>query len=135
MADVRDLSERAEDVIPPPLIFESASHRGRDERAPLALADAAVQLRDQPALEVYVYTHAHTLAHTEYDPVVGRISVVLDDKLVARVMRLYGLRTKREAINFAVRSVDGQLSPRGLLALEGIGWEGDLRRMRGTRKF
>ena len=82
-----------------------------------------------------MYTHAHTLAHTEYDPVVGRISVVLDDKLVARVMRLYGLRTKREAINFAVRSVDGQLSPRGLLALEGIGWEGDLRRMRGTRKF
>jgi len=64
---------------------------------------------------------------------VGRTNVVVDDKLIARVMRLYGLRTKREAIDFALRSVAGRSDPRGLLSLKGIGWEGDLRRMRGTR--
>ena len=64
---------------------------------------------------------------------VGRTNVVVDDKLIARVMRLYGLRTKREAIDFALRSVAGRSDSRGLLALKGIGWEGDLRRMRGTR--
>ncbi|MGH2451503.1 MAG: type II toxin-antitoxin system VapB family antitoxin [Candidatus Limnocylindria bacterium] len=63
----------------------------------------------------------------------GRTNVVLDDKLIARVMRLYGLRTKREAIDFALRSVAGSYDPKKLLALEGIGWEGDLAKMRGTR--
>lgn len=64
---------------------------------------------------------------------VSRTNVVLDDKLIARVMRLYGLRTKREAIDFALRSVAGSYDPQKLLELRGIGWVGDLRQMRGTR--
>ena len=64
---------------------------------------------------------------------VGRTNVVLDDKLVARVMRLYGLRTKREAIDFALRSVSGNADPRKLLDLRGVGWTGNLRQLRRGR--
>jgi Arc/MetJ family transcription regulator len=38
-----------------------------------------------------------------YDLSVGRTNIVIDDELVARVMELYGLRTKREAVDFALR--------------------------------
>ena len=66
----------------------------------------------------------------------GRTNVVVDDALLERVMRLYGLRTKREAIDFALRRVAGAVSEdphRGMLALEGTGWEGDLDAMRESR--
>lgn len=66
---------------------------------------------------------------------VGRTNVVIDDKLVGRVMKLYGLRTKREAIDFALRRVAGSSDPRKLLELEGTGWEGDLKEMRRTRNL
>lgn len=65
----------------------------------------------------------------------GRTNVVIDDKLVARVMKLYGLKTKREAIDFALRRVAGNNDPRKLLELEGTGWEGDLEQMRRTRNL
>jgi Arc/MetJ family transcription regulator len=60
----------------------------------------------------------------------GRTNVVVDDELVAKVMRIYGLRTKREAIDFALRKVAGSSDRRAMLELEGIGWEGDLLEMR-----
>lgn len=63
----------------------------------------------------------------------GRTNVVVDDKLITRVMKLYGLRTKREAIDFALRQVAGSYDPKSLLELEGMGWEGDLQQMRRTR--
>jgi Arc/MetJ family transcription regulator len=63
----------------------------------------------------------------------GRTNVVVDDELVAKVMKLYGLRTKREAIDFALRRVAGTGSREGILALEGSGWEGDLEQMRRSR--
>lgn len=59
--------------------------------------------------------------------------MVVDDKLIDRVMRLYRLRTKREAIDFALRAVAGRYEPRDILELQGIGWLGDLRKMRRTR--
>ena len=65
----------------------------------------------------------------------GRTNVVIDEKLISRVMKLYRLRTKREAIDFALRSVAGNSDPRGLLSLWGIGWEGDLEEMRRTRNL
>lgn len=61
---------------------------------------------------------------------VGRTNVVVDDELVERVMRLYGLRTKREAIDFALRTVAGDKQPRDMLDLHGAGWGGDLEEMR-----
>jgi Arc/MetJ family transcription regulator len=63
----------------------------------------------------------------------GRTNVVIDDVLVAKVMKLYGLPTKRAAIDFALRRVAGENDPRKLLELRGIGWEGDLDEMRRTR--
>jgi len=59
--------------------------------------------------------------------------VVVDDQLVAKVMRLYGLHTKRAAIDFALRAVAGESDRRKLLELRGIGWEGDLEEMRRAR--
>jgi len=58
--------------------------------------------------------------------VVGRTNVVIDDELVEKVMRLYGLKTKREAIDFALRRVAGSMDRRAILALRGTGWGGDL---------
>jgi Arc/MetJ family transcription regulator len=64
---------------------------------------------------------------------VSRTNVVIDDELVRRVMRLYGLATKRAAIDFALRALVGDRRPRDMLDLEGAGWDGDLARMRTTR--
>lgn len=63
----------------------------------------------------------------------ARTNVVLNDELVERVMRLYGLRTKREAIDFALRAVAGSRDRRAMLDLRGTGWTGDLRKLRRTR--
>jgi Arc/MetJ family transcription regulator len=65
--------------------------------------------------------------------VVARTNVVIDEKLVRRVMRLYRLRTKRAAIDFALRALVGDRRRREMLDLQGAGWDGDLVRMRTTR--
>jgi Arc/MetJ family transcription regulator len=63
----------------------------------------------------------------------GRTNVVVDDKLIERAMRLYGLRTKRDAIDFALRQLVGDYTQKDMLDLEGTGWEGDLEEMRRSR--
>jgi Arc/MetJ family transcription regulator len=62
----------------------------------------------------------------------ARTNVVVDDRLIARVMQLYGLRTKREAIDFALRRpLAASDDPHArALALEGSGWDTDLDGMR-----
>lgn len=62
-----------------------------------------------------------------------RTNVVVDETLVTKVMELYGLRTKREAIDFALRRTAGDSDTTRILELEGIGWEGDLDAMRHSR--
>ncbi len=62
-----------------------------------------------------------------------RTNVVVDDRLIERVMKLYRLPTKRAAIDFALRAVAGDKSRRDMLDLRGSGWEGDLDEMRQTR--
>ena len=63
----------------------------------------------------------------------GRLNVVVDDELVKKAMRIYGLPTKRAAIDFALRRLVGEKRPRDMLKLQGMGWEGDLDEMRRTR--
>lgn len=64
----------------------------------------------------------------------GRTNVVIDDELVRRVMRLYSLRTKREAIDFALRRLAGERAQRDMLDLRGSNcWEGDLDELRAAR--
>lgn len=65
----------------------------------------------------------------------GRTNVVVDEKLVRKVMKMYGLHTKKAAIDFALRSVAGADDRRAMLDLEGSGWDGDLDEMRRGRQF
>jgi Arc/MetJ family transcription regulator len=61
----------------------------------------------------------------------GRTTIDIDDALVEQVMHRHGLRTKREAVDLALRRLVGPpLTPDFLAGLRGIGWEGDLDQMR-----
>ena len=65
----------------------------------------------------------------------SRTNIDIDDELVERAMKLYGLRTKREAVDLALRRLVGGISQdphRGMLELRGIGWEGNLDEMRAS---
>jgi Arc/MetJ family transcription regulator len=65
---------------------------------------------------------------------VARTNIVIDEELVRRVMRLYGLATKRAAVDFALRKAVGEGSPhRAALELRGTGWDGDLDELRHDR--
>jgi Arc/MetJ family transcription regulator len=63
-------------------------------------------------------------------PKMVRTNVVLDDDLVKRVMEMFGLNSKRAAIDYALRRVAGVGDRRLILELEGSGWFGDLDEMR-----
>lgn len=62
-----------------------------------------------------------------------RTNIDIDDELVARVMRKYGLKTKREAVDFALLKAAGPMLTAELMeSVHGIGWDGDLDEMRST---
>ncbi|HEX5495623.1 MAG TPA: type II toxin-antitoxin system VapB family antitoxin [Mycobacteriales bacterium] len=64
----------------------------------------------------------------------SRTNIDIDDGLVKAAMLKYGLHTKKDAVDLALRRLVGPpVSREDLLALEGIGWEGDLETMRGSR--
>jgi Arc/MetJ family transcription regulator len=68
-----------------------------------------------------------------YRGCMGRTNIELDDDLVAEVMRRYGVKTKREAVDLALRRLVGTpLTKRFLLGLRGIGWGGDLDELRSA---
>lgn len=74
----------------------------------------------------------HTFIHQEvYDRVVTRTNIEIDDELVERAMRIYRLRSKREAVDLALRKLVGEpMTREEMLAMEGMGWTGDLDEMR-----
>jgi Arc/MetJ family transcription regulator len=55
----------------------------------------------------------------------SRTNIDIDDELVAIVMRHYGFKTKKEAVDFALRRAAPTTTTADILALEGIGWESD----------
>lgn len=60
--------------------------------------------------------------------------VNIDDEACAEVMRRYHLTTKREAINFALRSLAAEpFSIAEARRLRGSGWDGDLDELRSGR--
>ncbi len=60
-----------------------------------------------------------------------RTNIDIDDDLVDRVMKKYGLKTKREAVDLALRRAAGPVLTKELLeSIEGIGWDGDLDEIR-----
>lgn len=62
---------------------------------------------------------------------VSRTNIDIDDGLVTGVMRRYGLRTKKEAVDYALRRLYVEpMSVEQALAMQGTGWDGDLDAMR-----
>lgn len=62
-----------------------------------------------------------------------RTNIDLDDELVAAAMARFGLKTKKDVVDLALRRLVGpQLTPEFLSGLRGIGWEGDLTAMRAS---
>lgn len=63
----------------------------------------------------------------------ARTNVDIDEQACAEVMSRYQLATKREAINFALRTVAAErASLEEARAMRGSGWEGDLDELRGS---
>jgi Arc/MetJ family transcription regulator len=65
---------------------------------------------------------------------IARTNIDLDDDACAVVMRRYHLATKREAVNFALRTL--AIEPLGLdeaRSLRGSGWDADLDKLRASR--
>ena len=64
----------------------------------------------------------------------SRTNIDLDDALVAEVMRRFGVTTKKQAVDLALRRLVGvPLRQDFFLSLEGIGWDGDLEDTRRER--
>lgn len=64
----------------------------------------------------------------------SRTNIDLDDDACTAVMGRYHLSTKRDAVNFALRTLAAE--PLGLdeaRRLRGSGWDGDLDELRTTR--
>lgn len=64
---------------------------------------------------------------------VTRTNVVIEDELIERVMSQYRFRTKREAVDYALRRLVSKYEPKDMLDLRGVGWDGDLEAMRRKR--
>src|SRR5205823_1412817 len=90
-----------------------------------------VEDRDERDADPAEQSHTPTITARSTEPC---LTGDVDERLIAAVMRKYNLRTKREAIDFAVRRLaDPALTPTFLASLRGIGWDGDLDEMRSGR--
>ena len=70
-----------------------------------------------------------------YIGAVTRTNIEIDDILVNRAMRLYRLRSKREAVDLALRRLVGDpMTREEALAAEGSGWAGDLDAIRAPEE-
>jgi Arc/MetJ family transcription regulator len=64
----------------------------------------------------------------------ARTNIDIDEKACAAVMRRYRLKTKRDAINFALRALAAEpLTVESARKLRGTGWSGDLDTLRSDR--
>lgn len=69
-----------------------------------------------------------------YPRCMSRTNIDIDEEACDVVMQRYRLATKREAVNFALRTLAGEpLSLEKARRLRGSGWEGDLEELRATR--
>jgi Arc/MetJ family transcription regulator len=66
---------------------------------------------------------------------VSRTNIDIDDRLVAEVMNRYRLKSKREAVDLALRRLVGQPpTVAEVMELEGSGWDADLEEIRTSRR-
>jgi Arc/MetJ family transcription regulator len=63
-----------------------------------------------------------------------RTNIDIDDTVLKEVQRLTGAKTKREAVDLALRELVARYKRIGLLRLKGkVRWEGDLEQSRSGR--
>lgn len=62
-----------------------------------------------------------------------RTNIEIDDALIKSVMRAVGAKTKREAIDTALRETLRLRQQEAIMQLWGLGWEGDLDHMRTSK--
>lgn len=63
-----------------------------------------------------------------------RTNIVIDEELMKRVLKLTGLRTKREAVDLGLRTVMRLRQQQEIRKFRGrLHWEGDLEAMRTDR--
>jgi Arc/MetJ family transcription regulator len=79
----------------------------------------------------------HVSIHPKvYSSPMTRTNIEIDDLLIDRAMRLYRLRSKREAVDLALRKLVGEtMSREEALATEGTGWAGDLVEIRSPEEI
>jgi Arc/MetJ family transcription regulator len=66
---------------------------------------------------------------------VTRTNIEIDDELITQVMQRHRLRTKREAVDYALRRLlQDPLSLDEALGMQGFGWPGDLAAMRDQER-
>jgi Arc/MetJ family transcription regulator len=64
-----------------------------------------------------------------------RTNIEIDDDLMREARRLTGVRTKREAVDLALRELVARHGRLGILELRGrVRWEGDLETSRRARR-
>lgn len=62
----------------------------------------------------------------------SRTNIDIDDTLIEQVMTRFGFKTKRAAVDHALRELYVEPMTRAeMLEMEGVGWDGDLDAMRG----
>lgn len=77
-------------------------------------------------MKVGVYTHSQETKM--------RTNIVLDDKLVQRAQKLTGIKTKREVVHEALRTLILLREQSEIRSLRGkLKWEGDLNEQRKSR--
>lgn len=60
-----------------------------------------------------------------------RTNIEIDDELIDRVRERYGLATKKDAVDYALRALVGDaMSKDEALEMEGSGWDGELDELR-----
>ncbi len=62
---------------------------------------------------------------------VARTNIDIDDDVIARVQARFGIRTKREAVDFALRRLlVVPMTDDEVRRMQGSGWDGDLEALR-----
>jgi Arc/MetJ family transcription regulator len=90
-----------------------------------------VRERENRLLEPTPKPFGVAVHHKVYSASMARTNIDIDDVLVDRAMRLYRLRSKREAVDLALRRLVGEpMGREEALATEGTGWAGDLGEIR-----
>lgn len=71
-----------------------------------------------------------------YSELMTRTNIEIDDGLIERVMQIYRLPSKREAVDLALRKLAGEpMGREEMLAMEGVGWGGDLDEIRSREEI